>query len=89
MMQFVNNLISNFTLTNFVYIIAYIIENYLFLTMLLLIFNVKASNKQKITYLLFIIPINVLSSNIIASPFNVLVNYTCMIIIISLIFLRR
>lgn len=86
MMQFVNNLISNFTLTNFVYIIAYIIENYLFLTMLLLIFNVKASNKQKITYLLFIIPINVLSSNIIASPFNVLVNYTCMIIIISLIF---
>lgn len=47
MMQFVNNLISNFTLTNFVYIIAYIIESYLFLTMLLLIFEVKATIRQK------------------------------------------
>ena len=86
MMQFVNNLISNFTLTNFVYIIAYIIENYLFLTMLLLIFNVKASNKQKIIYLLLIIPIGNLTSNVAPSPFNVIINYTFTIIIIKLVF---
>lgn len=86
MMQLLNNLIMSFNFTNFIYTIAYVIENYLFLTMLLLIFNVKASNKQKVIYMLLIIPINVISSNIIVSPFNVLVNYTCMIIMISLIF---
>ena len=35
MMQFVNNLVSNFTIINFIYAIAYIVENYLFLTILI------------------------------------------------------
>lgn len=86
MMQFINNFITNFTLTNFIYIIAYIIENYLFLTMLLLIFNVKASNNQKIIYLFLIIPIGKLASNIAPSPFNVIINYTFTILILKLVF---
>ena len=86
MMQFVNNLISNFTLTNFVYIIAYIIESYLFLTMLLLIFEVKATIRQKFLYMLLIIPIGDVTKDCVPSPFNVILNYTYTIIIIRLIF---
>ena len=86
MMHFVNDIMINFTVTDFIYAIAYVIENYLFLIMLLLVFDVKASNKQKLIYMVLIIPINVLSSNFMPSPFNVLVNYTCMIIMLTLIF---
>lgn len=86
MIQFVTNSIMNFTFIDFIYGIAYILENYLFLTMLLLIFDVKSSNKQKLTYIIFIIPINIISSNFIASPFNILVNYSCMTIMLYLIF---
>ncbi len=86
MMQFVNNLVSNFTIINFIYAIAYIVENYLFLTMLLLVFNVKASTKQKLFYMLPIIPINIITSIFLESPFNVFINYTFMTIMISIIF---
>lgn len=86
MMHFVNDIMINFTVTDFIYAIAYVIENYLFLIMLLLVFDVKASNKQKLIYMVLIIPINVLSSNFMPSPFNVLVNYACMIIMLTLIF---
>ena len=86
MIQFVNNLVSNFTIINFIYAIAYIVENYLFLTMLLLVFNVKASTRQKLFYMLHIIPINIITSNFFESPFNVFINYTFMTIMISVIF---
>ena len=43
MMQFVNDIMINFTITDFIYAIAYVIENYLFLIMILLVFDVKAS----------------------------------------------
>ena len=86
MMQFLNNAITNFNVTNFIYVIAYIIENYLFLTMLLLVANLKASNKQKLIYMLLIIPIGEITANISPSPFNVIINYTCTIILIKLIF---
>ena len=86
MMQFVNNLVSNFTIINFIYAIAYIVENYLFLTMLLLVFNVKASTKQKLFYMLPIIPINIITSIFLESPFNIFINYTFMTIMISIIF---
>lgn len=51
MMHFVNDIMINFTVTDFIYAIAYVIENYLFLIMLLLVFDVKASNKQKLIYM--------------------------------------
>ena len=86
MMQFVNNILMSFNITNFIYFIATIVENYLFLTMLLLVFDVKASNKQKLIYMLLIIPINIIDSKFVPSPFNVIINYTCMTIMITLIF---
>ena len=48
MMQFVNNILMslNFNITDIIYfLIAGVIENYLFLTLLLLVFDVKASKK--------------------------------------------
>lgn len=89
MMQFVNNILMslNFNITDIIYfLIAGVIENYLFLTLLLLVFDVKASKKQKFIYMLLIIPISKITSEFMPSPFNVIANYTCMIIMITLIF---
>lgn len=82
MIQFVNN----FNLINLVYFVATIIENYLFLTMLLLIFDVKSNKKQKLIYIISILAISEVTSKYITSPFNVIINYTCIIILITLIF---
>lgn len=73
-------------LVDVVYFLATIIENYLFITMLLLIFDVKASNKQKISYVIFLLIISNISSLLIISPFNVIINFGCAIILIRLIF---
>ena len=81
MMQFVNN----FNLINLVYFVATIIENYLFLTMLLSFFDVKVSNKQKLTYIFLVITIGKMTSIFIPPPYNIIINYTCMIILIFLI----
>ena len=86
MIQFVNNIIINFNITTFIYFVAYILENYLFLTMLLLVFDVKVSKKQQLIYMLLIIPSGQITSNFVPSPFNVIINYTCTIILIRLIF---
>ena len=72
MMQFVNN----FNLINLVYFVATIIENYLFLTMLLSFFDVKVSNKQKLTYIFLVITIGKMTSIFIPPPYNIIINYT-------------
>ena len=86
MMQFVNNIMMNFNIANVIYFIAAFVEVYLFLSMLLLVFDVKSSTKQKLLYTLIILPINKLISTFISSPFNVIINYTYMTIMITLIF---
>lgn len=86
MIQLVNNILTNFTFSDLIYAVAYVVENYLFLLMLLLIFDVKASIKQKLLYMLLTIPIGNITTNLIPSPFNVILNYTYTIITIKLIF---
>ena len=85
MMQFVNNILTSFDIINLIYFIATIVENYLFLTMLLLVFDVKASAKQKLIYIFLVIPLGKITSKLLPSPFNVIVNYSCMTILITLI----
>ena len=85
MMDFFNIELSPI-LVDFVYFIAYIIESYLFITMFLMVFNVTSSNKQKILCVLLIISISELTSYILPTPFNVIINYVCMVILITLIF---
>jgi len=63
-----------------------IIEIFLSAKIFLTIFNVKASNKQIVLYILPILIISRLSAKFIPTPFNVILNYTSMIIFINLIF---
>ena len=82
MMQFVNN----FNLINLVYFLTAIIEDYLIITMLLLVFDIKYSKKQKISYIILILLLSQLTSKLVPSPFNIVINYIFMIVAISLIF---
>lgn len=86
MIQSLSDFLDNFSWVNFTYFIATIIELYLVLTLLLLIFDISYSKKQKLLYLLTTLIISKLNSYLISSPFNVVLNYICMIILISLIF---
>lgn len=61
MIQFLNNLTSVINITNFMYLLSSIIEGYLFITMLLVIFDVKASYKQKLLHIFLIVIISNLS----------------------------
>ena len=82
MTQFVNNDL----MIDFIYFIALIIENYLFLTMLLLFFDVHVTKTQKLIYMILVIPLGKITAFILPMPFNIIINYTCTTIIINLIF---
>ena len=87
-MQFVNNLLMESMpyITSIIYFIATFIETYLITTLLLLIFNIKYSQKQKLIYVTFISLISETSSAFVPSPFNVIINYVCMILALKFIF---
>lgn len=91
MTQFLNNIwvalsTENPTLMNILTIPLNFVESYLSMKIFLTIFNVRASKKQILAYLIFNLIMSTLSSNFILTPFNVIVNYTCIIIFIRLIF---
>ena len=91
MTQFLNNIwialsSENPELLNILLIPFIIIENYLSIKISLTIFNVKASKKQVSLYLILTLIMSTLSSNFIPAPFNVIFNYTCIIIFIKLVF---
>ena len=86
MTHLLNNIVANFDWASVAYFVATFVEGYLFITLLLVIFDIKASNKQKILHLLIIIPVSQLTLSFIPSPFNVIINYTCTILSITLIF---
>lgn len=91
MIQFLNNIwtalsTENSTLLSFLVIPAGFIENYLFMSLFLIIFNVKANKKQKFLYVLGVSVLGIITSNFIPEPFNILTNYCCIIFFIKLIF---
>ena len=91
MIQFFNNIwialsTENVELINILFIPVGIIEHYLFMTLFLTIFNVNASTKQKLLYVLFILIISLFTLNFVISPANIIINYTCIFILIKLIF---
>ncbi len=91
MMQFLNNIwlalsSENIKLVNILLVPFTIIENYLSMKIFLTIFNINASKKQIFYYVVSTLIVSTLSSNFILPPFNVLVNYMCIIILIKLIF---
>mgnify|MGYP004692250153 CR=1 FL=1 len=86
MIQLLNNIYINFNWINLIYFIATIIEDYLFLLIILIVFDVKSTKTQKSVYILCIITVSNLSSYFIPSPFNVITNYAITTILISFIF---
>ena len=91
MMQVLNNIwialsSENVRLVNWLLIPCTLIEPYLFMNLFLIVFDVKASNKQKILYVLSISILSIISLYYIPQPVNVFINYTCMFIFIKLIF---
>lgn len=91
MTQLLNNMwcalsTENPVLMNIFMIPITIIENYLSMRIFLTIFNVKATKKQIFWYVLLTLIISRLSDNFILAPFNVILNYACIVIFIKLIF---
>lgn len=91
MIQFLNNIwialsSENVELVNILVSFAGIIEHYLFMLLFLNAFDVKSSFKQKILYVTLIFAISLFTLKIIPSPFNVMINYTCIIVLIYFIF---
>lgn len=91
MTQFLNNIwvalsTENPALMNVLAVPLTIIENYLSMKIFLTLFNIKASKKQVFGYIISTLIVSMLSSNFILAPFNVIFNYTCIIIFINLIF---
>ena len=91
MTQLLNNIwialsTENPILMNILMIPITIIENYLSMKIFLTIFNVNASKKQVFWYVISTLIISRLSANLILTPFNVILNYSCIIIFIKIIF---
>ena len=91
MTQLLNNIwialsSENPNLINIIGIPMQIIESFLSMQIFLTIFNVKCSKKQAFAYIILTSIISRLSANFIDAPFNVILNYACIILCIKLIF---
>ena len=85
MIQFLNNIWIALSSENSILLSIFafplnIIETYLSMNIFLIIFNVKASKNQVLWYILSTSIISVLNANFIPTPFNVILNYICIIV---------
>ena len=91
MIQFLNNIwialsSENAELVNLLSLPLFPVENFILMNLFLIILNVKANFKQKLLYVFAMSLISVITSFFIPSPINVLLNYTCMLFFIKIIF---
>jgi len=91
MNQFLNNIwmalsTENVVLMNILAVPLTIIEMYLSMKIFLTIFNVNASTKQEILYIISILITSRISASFLPTPINVIINYACIIFFIKLIF---
>lgn len=91
MNQLLNNIwialsTENPALMNILLIPFGIIESYLSMKIFLIIFNVTAKKGQIFLYIILTTAISIFSNNIILTPFNIIFNYSCIIILIKTIF---
>ena len=90
-MEILNNLWSaintpNEPLLNILLIPASVIENFLIMMLFTALLDIKASLKQKVTYIIAMSITSLLSMYIIPSPFNIFFNYIMMISLVYFIF---
>lgn len=91
MIRFLNNIwialsSENPDLINILVIPLSIIESYLSMKIFLTLFNVKASKKQTFSYVISVFIVGRLSSAFIPTPFNVIINYACIVLLTKIIF---
>ena len=73
-------------LVNILVSLATFVENYLVMSLFISILNIKASIKQKSSYVLSMSIISIISMHLISNPFNIFFNYLLMIILAKIIF---
>lgn len=91
MMQFLNNIwialsTENAELVNILLIPAGIIESFLFINLILIIYNIKIPMKNKWFYIICIALLGIFSLIYIPSPLNVILNYTLVLFLIKFFF---
>ena len=91
MMQFLNNIwislsTENAELVNLLLIPATIIEAYLFMNLFLTIFNLNTNIYNKILYIFLLSLEGIVFSSLLTSPFNVILNYICVLLLLIFIF---
>ncbi|MBQ2835300.1 MAG: GHKL domain-containing protein [Clostridia bacterium] len=91
MIQFLNNIwialsSENVELVNLLSLPLFPVENFILMNLFLVILNVKTTLREKLLYVFAMSIISAISSYFIPSPINVLLNYTCMLFFIKIIF---
>lgn len=91
MIQFLNNIWTFLNTENAEFlehlgIIMIPIENYLFMSIFLLSLNITSNKKQKILYVISMTLLSLITSQLLPLPFNVIINYGCVILLIKFIF---
>lgn len=91
MTHFLNNIwvalsTENPMLINLLLIVFTIIENFLIMYLSLNLLRIKSTHKQKLEYLACVSTITMLSQAFIPSPFNVILNYICLLVLLKIIF---
>ena len=91
MLQFLNNIwialsSENVELVNLLLLPACIIESFLHMNSILILFDVNVSKFKKSAYILCMSIVGAISLYVIPEPINVIVNYACILLLISIIF---
>ena len=91
MMQFLNNILYSLTqenpqLLNILLIPAGFVESYLVITFSLIFFDIKLKNSQKLFYIFLMSTLSTVASSIISEPYNIFINYTCILFLFKYIF---
>ena len=77
---------SNEQLTNIIVALSCYIETFLIVNLFLTIFSISSNKRQTITYIILISTINIFYFYLVASPFNILLNYITMIVLLPIFF---
>lgn len=90
-MEFLNNIwmaisTPNEELVNIIVSLATFVEYFLTMILFLSILNIKASKKQKTTYVITMSITSIISLNFIPNPFNIFFNYLIMFLLTHFIF---
>lgn len=91
MIQFLNYIwmalsSENVELVNLLMIPACFIEAYLFMTFFIVILNINCKSKQKIIYTSSMAVVGLITMSFLSAPYNVLLNYSCIFLLILFIF---